>query len=201
MKTFPGQTPSITSINNFINFCALTLPNTALTNGTQNTDGSCNATPIGLIPPSSKMPAAKFIVPPNGGTVAANQNLTIQMNLANLEAGHFTNADTSYFAAPQTLNPQGIIVGHTHFVIEPLKSLGQTELTDPTHFLLFQGVNTAAVNGVVSLTVNKGVPAGFYRLCSINTAQNHQPVIVPIAQHGSLDDCVYRRRQFRPIRG
>lgn len=36
-----------------------------------------------------------------------------------------------------------------------------------------------------------GLAEGAYRLCSINTAANHQPAIVPVAQHGSLDDCVY----------
>jgi hypothetical protein len=54
-----------------------------------------------------------------------------------------------------------------------------------------QGINDAGVNGILSTPVATGFPAGAYRLCSINSASNHQPVIVPIAQHGSLDDCVY----------
>ncbi|KAJ6532739.1 hypothetical protein DFH09DRAFT_133325 [Mycena vulgaris] len=203
-----GQSPSLTTTNNFINFCALTLPATPLTNGQQITNGSCNPVPIGLIPKSENMPSAKFVNPPNLSTVPANQNLTIVMNIGNLEAGNFVNAETSYFAAPQQLNKDGLIIGHSHVVvtvvpitsttpsntivkIEPLTSLTQTTITNPLKFLVFQGINAPAVDGAVSLTINKGVPAGFYRLCSINTAANHQPVIVPIAQHGSLDDCIY----------
>jgi hypothetical protein len=52
-------------------------------------------------------------------------------------------------------------------------------------------VNDAAVGGVLTVTVTGGVPAGAYRICTINSSSNHQPVIVPIAQHGSLDDCTY----------
>jgi len=55
----------------------------------------------------------------------------------------------------------------------------------------FKGVNGAAVNGVVSEQVANGLPAGVYRLCSINTDANHAPCLVAVAQHGSLDDCVY----------
>ena len=28
-------------------------------------------------------------------------------------------------------------------------------------------------------------------MCSINSSANHQPAIVAVAQHGSLDDCSY----------
>jgi hypothetical protein len=42
-----------------------------------------------------------------------------------------------------------------------------------------------------ALPVAAGYPASDYRLCSQNEAMNRQPVIVPIAQHGNLDDCVY----------
>ncbi|KAJ7315735.1 hypothetical protein DFH08DRAFT_715280, partial [Mycena albidolilacea] len=59
------------------------------------------------------------------------------------------------------------------------------------------GINDPLVNGQVSTVVGNstqgGVPAGAYRLCSMNAAINHQPVIVPIAQRRMLDDCVYVR--------
>ncbi|KAJ7665767.1 hypothetical protein B0H17DRAFT_1210774 [Mycena rosella] len=48
--TNPAVSASSTSTNNYINFCALTLPQTPLTNGLQITTGSCNPAPIGLIP-------------------------------------------------------------------------------------------------------------------------------------------------------
>ncbi|KAJ7640124.1 hypothetical protein B0H17DRAFT_960638 [Mycena rosella] len=201
-----GQSPSLTSTNNYINFCALTLPATPLTNGGQITTGSCNPTPIGLIPSVDKMPSAKFSFPKNGQTIPANVAFNITLNILNLQAGVFTNAVKTYFAAPQTLNAQGLIIGHSHVVIETLDSLDQTTPTDPQKHLFFKGINSAAVNGVLTAEVaatnpvgvtvasgSVGVPPGAYRLCTINSSANHQPVIVPVAQHGSLDDCVYVR--------
>lgn len=185
-----GQVASLTSANNFINFC-LTQGNLPITNGQQITTGSCNPAPIGTIPSVQNMPSSKFANPKNGDTIAANQEFTISMNVNNLDTGNFVNAQENYFAAPQQLNAQGQIVGHTHVVIESLTDLAQTTPTDPQKFAFFKGVNTAAVGGAVTADVTSGVPAGAYRLCSINSSSNHQPVIVPIAQHGSLDDCVY----------
>jgi len=185
-----GQTASLTSKNNFINFC-LTVPNLPITNGLQITTGSCNPAPIGSIPSVNNMPSAKFTFPTNGGTVTANQAFTINMAISNLDAGHFTNAQKNYFAAPQQLNSQGTIIGHTHVVAELLSGLDQTTPTNPNVFAFFKGIDGAAVNGIVSANVTAGLPAGAYRLCSINSSSNHQPAIVPIAQHGSLDDCVY----------
>ncbi|KAJ7596612.1 hypothetical protein C8J56DRAFT_816427 [Mycena floridula] len=185
-----GQVASRTSVNNFINDC-LNSPNLPLTNGQQITTGSCNNAPIGVIPSSDKMPSAKFAVPVNGDTIPANQAFTVTLNAKNIQLGNFVNAKENYFAAPQRVNDQGLIIGHTHIVIEQLSSLKQTDPTDPTKFAFFKGVDDAAVNGAVQVPVAAGVPAGPYRMCTINSSANHQPVIVPIAQHGSLDDCIY----------
>ncbi|KNZ78191.1 hypothetical protein J132_01716 [Termitomyces sp. J132] len=204
-----GQVASLTSTNNFINFC-LTVPNLPITNGKQITTGSCNPAPIGTIPSTDNMPSAKFTFPKNGGTVTANQQFTITMAINNLVTGHFVNADENYFAAPQQLNAQGQIIGHSHVVVEALSSIDQSTPTDPTKFAFFkvcpsvnisfmpkvsyrgvQGLNDVAVNGVLTAAVTSGLPAGAYRLCSINTCANHQPAIVAVAQHGALDDCVY----------
>ncbi|KAJ7071365.1 hypothetical protein C8F01DRAFT_1110232 [Mycena amicta] len=186
-----GQTASSTSTNNYINFCALTLPATPLTNGLQIATGSCDPAPIGLIPSVDKMPSGKFLFPTNGATITANQEFTAQLNIQNFQTGVFTNAQKTYFAAPQRLNDQGEIIGHTHIVIEALTDLKQATPLDPLKFIFFKGVNGAAVNGVASADVTVGVPAGAYRMCSINTSANHAPVIGPIAQHGSFDDCSY----------
>jgi len=185
-----GQVASLTSSNNFINFC-LTVPNVPITNGKQITTGSCNPAPIGVIPSVDNMPSAKFVNPANGGTVTANTEFTAVMAINNFQAGVFVNADANYFAAPQTLSNAGLIVGHSHIVIESLTSLGQTTPTDPRKFAFFKGLNAAAVNGQLSASVTAGLAAGAYRMCSINSSANHQPVIVPVAQHGALDDCVY----------
>jgi hypothetical protein len=185
-----GQVASLTSSNNFINFCA-TVSNLPITNGKQITTGSCNPAPMGIIPSTDNMPSAKFTIPKNGDTIPENTAFTITMAVANFDTGNFVNADENYFAAPQQLNGAGQIIGHSHVVVESLTSLDQTTPTNPKVFAFFKGLNAAAVNGLLTADVTAGLPAGFYKVSSINTAANHQPVLVPIAQHGSLDDVAY----------
>ncbi|PFH50367.1 hypothetical protein AMATHDRAFT_4019 [Amanita thiersii Skay4041] len=185
-----GQVKSLTSTNNFINFC-LTVPNLPITDGKQIPTGSCNPAPIGAIPSVDNMPSAKFVNPPNFGTLKANTAFTIKMAIRGMETGNFVNAQENYFAAPQQLNGQGQIIGHSHVVVEQLTSLDQATPTDPQKFAFFKGLNEAAQGGFLTADVTAGLPVGVYRVASINAAANHQPVIVPIAQHGSLDDMVY----------
>ncbi|KAI0324912.1 hypothetical protein GY45DRAFT_314956 [Cubamyces sp. BRFM 1775] len=185
-----GQVPSLTSSNNFINFCA-TVPNLPITNGQQIKTGSCNPAPMGIIAATTNMPSSKFQFPTNFATIPANQNFTIKMAINHLETGHFTNAAENYFAAPQVVNSAGDIQGHSHVVIDPIPSIDSTTPTDPSGFVFFKGLNDVAQNGVLSVEVAGGLPAGTYRLASINTAANHQPALVAVAQHGSLDDMVY----------
>jgi len=186
-----GQVASRTSSNNFINDC-LNTPNLPLTNGQQITTGSCNNAPIGVIPSTANIPSSKFANPPNGATIAANTAFNVTLNTANIALGNFVNAEQNYFAAPQQVGSDGRIVGHTHIVIETLSALDQTTVTDPTKFFFFKGVDTAAdANGAVSVAVTAGVVPGVYRMCTITSSANHQPVIVAIAQHGSCDDCIY----------
>ena len=146
---------------------------------------------MGQIPATTAIPSAKFQNPTNMQVIAPNTPFTISMAISNMATGNFVNAETNYFGAPQQLNSQGLIVGHSHVVIDSLSSLTQTEPTDPTAFAFFLGLNAAAQNGVLTADVSKGLPSGAYRLASINTAANHQPVLVPVAQHGSVDDFVY----------
>jgi len=186
-----GQVASLTSSNNFINFC-LTVPNLPITNGKQITTGSCNPAPMGVIPSNNNMPSAKFVFPANGDTsIVEGTAFTIKMAIKNFQSGAFVNAEQNYFAAPQQLNKQGQIIGHSHVVVEALSALDQTTPNDPKKFAFFKGLNSAAVNGILTAVVTAGLPAGNYKLSSINTAANHQPCLVPVAQHGSLDDAVY----------
>jgi len=185
-----GQVASLTSSNNFINFC-LTVPNLPITNGQQIKTGSCNPNPMGIIAATTNMPAAKFVSPVNGQDIAPNTAFTISMAVNHLETGNFVNAETNYYAAPQQVNAAGDIIGHTHFTVQSIPSFTSTTPLDSSVFAFFKGVNGAAVNGVVSESVTAGLPAGVYRVCSINTDANHAPCLVAVAQHGSLDDCVY----------
>jgi len=182
-----GEANSLQSTNNFINFCA----GKTITNGAQVTTGSCNPAPMGDIPASTNMPSAKFQVPANGDTIAANTAFTISLAIQGMQTGTFTNAAASYFSAPQQLNSAGQIIGHSHVVVEQLSALDQTTPTDPTKFAFFKGLNAAAQGGVLTADVTDGLPAGVYKVSTINTAANHQPVLVPIAQHGSTEDVSY----------
>ena len=184
-----GQVASLTSTNNFINFC-LTV-NKPLTNGQQIKGGSCNPAPMGVIAATTNMPSSKFVSPVNGQNIAANTAFNIQMAVNHLETGNFVNANENYYSAPQQVNQAGDIVGHTHFTVQAIPSFTSTAPLDPNVFAFFKGVNTAAQGGVVSEAVTAGLPAGSYRVCSINTDANHMPCLVAVAQHGSLDDCVY----------
>jgi hypothetical protein len=146
---------------------------------------------MGQIPATTAMPSSKFQNPTNLQDIAPNTAFTISMAIQGMQTGNFVNAQTNYFSAPQQLNAQGQIIGHSHVVIEALSSITQTTPTDPTKFAFFLGLNAAAQGGVLTANVAKGLPAGAYKLSSINTAANHQPVVGPVAQHGSFDDAVY----------
>ncbi|KAI0793331.1 hypothetical protein C8Q75DRAFT_556435 [Abortiporus biennis] len=183
-----GQVPSLTSTNNFINFCA-TVPNLPITNGQQIKTGSCNPAPMGVIAAATNIPSAKFTFPDNLGTLQENTPFTIKLAVKHLETGHFTNANENYYSAPQVVNSAGDIQGHSHVVIEQISSLNSKTPGDPTKFAFFKGLN--AGGSVLSADVTAGLPAGVYRAASINTAANHQPCLVAVAQHGSMDDMIY----------
>lgn len=185
-----GQVASLTSTNNFINFC-LTVGNKPITNGEQIKAGSCNPAPMGVIAATTNMPSLKFTFPTNFGTVKADTDFTVTMAVSNLETGNLVNENSNYYSAPQQVNSAGNIIGHTRIAIEQLSSLNQTTTTDPNKFTFFKGIGAAAVNGVLSADITDGLPAGAYRMASINSAANLQPVLVAVAQHGSLDDMIY----------
>lgn len=186
--------PYLISVNNFINFCAT--QQTSLTNGLQTKTGSCNPTIMGRVVATTNLPSAKFSFPQNGGTIKASETFTIsvrvlsikdfpllalpcfsiQMNIAHMDTGNFVNANTNFFAAPCQVNAAGDVIGHSHVVVEALPSLTDTTPTNPNVFAFFKGLNAAAVNGALTAEVTGGLAPGAYRLASINTCANHQPV-------------------------
>lgn len=182
-----GQVASLTTTNNFINFCA----GKTITNGQQVTGGSCNPIPMGDIIPKANMPFSKFESPANKDVIPANKAFTVTMNIKNMQAGVFTNAQKNYYMAPQQLNGQGILIGHSHFVIQKMGDFADPAILDPATFAFFKGIDGAAVNGQLTANVTAGLPAGNYRLASINTDANHTPAVAAVAQHGWLDDIVY----------
>ncbi|KAK8044894.1 hypothetical protein PG993_004918 [Apiospora rasikravindrae] len=179
--------PSATSDNNFINFCS----GQQLTNGQQAEGGSCNGIPMGKIPSKGQMVSTLVQNPANNDVVEPNTSFDINVLVTNLVAGSFTNAQTTYYSAPQDLEG-GLIVGHTHVTVQDLGNSQNPENTlDPTQFVFFKGINDAGNgNGLLTATVDGGLPEGNFRVCTITSASNHQPVIMPVAQRGAQDDCI-----------
>lgn len=146
---------------------------------------------MGKIPSTSNMISAVFVSPKPGQNIAANTDFTVSVQVTGLSAGAFTNAASTYYAAPQDLTSSGQIIGHTHITVQDFgKSLTPSSPPDPSTFVFFKGINDAGNGkGLLSATVTGGLPAGNYRVCSMTSSSNHQPVLMPVAQRGAQDDC------------
>jgi hypothetical protein len=146
---------------------------------------------MGDIPAKTNMVSSIITFPTTGGqAIASDTTFNITVQTANIAAGSFTNADSTYYAAPQFLE-NGIIVGHTHVTVQDLgNSLNPSAALDATQFAFFKGINDAGNGkGLLTATVTGGLPAGNYRVCTMASASNHQPVLMPVAQRGTSDDC------------
>jgi len=143
------------------------------------------------MPAKTAMTSSIITFPTTGGQqIQSDTTFNISVQTANLAAGSFTNADATYFAAPQFLSG-GVVVGHTHVTVQDLgNSLNPTGALDATQFAFFKGINDAGNGkGLLQAVVTGGLPAGNYRVCTMASASNHQPVIMPVAQRGTADDC------------
>lgn len=146
---------------------------------------------MGKIPSTQNMISAIIVSPKPAENVAAGQTFAIKVQMKGLTAGSFTNAAATYYSAPQNLAGNGQIIGHTHVTVQDLgNSLEPSQPPDPVQFAFFKGINDAGNgNGLLSADVTGGLPAGNYRVCSMTSSSNHQPVLMPVAQRGAQDDC------------
>ncbi|RIA90199.1 hypothetical protein C1645_770415 [Glomus cerebriforme] len=159
-----------------------------LFNGTQNPNGECVTTVMGEIPSKDKMTSAIILFPANNEVIDENTPFTVKVLVSGLTTGFFDDPVKQYYLFPQTLDNNGVIQGHSHITIQQITDPNQT--LDPQVFAFFKGLNDPAVNGVLSTLVEKGLPAGNYRACTMNASFAHQPVLMPVAQRGAQDDCV-----------
>ncbi|KAH9814710.1 hypothetical protein DFH28DRAFT_894283 [Melampsora americana] len=174
--------PSLTSTNNFINFCV----GQTITDGKQIEQGSCNPTPIGSIPSKQNMPSVKMFVPTSRQKLQANQPIEIKIAVKNLDTGFFTSPSNTYFGAPQQLNSAGLIQGHIHVSVQQMGE--DDDVPDTSKVVFFKGLSDTANNGILTTTIPQGLPDGKYRVATITSAMNHQPVVVPVAGRGSIED-------------
>ena len=138
---------------------------------------------MGDIPSQGNMISSIITNPGPGDNLAANQDFTVNLQVTNLQAGSFTNPDTTYYGAPQELKG-GKVVGHTHVTIQTLgKDIATKTPPDPSKFVFFKGINDAGDGkGGLSAAVKGGLPAGVYRVCTMTSSSNHQPVLMPVSQ-------------------
>lgn len=146
---------------------------------------------MGDIPAKTSMVSSIITFPLHASaTIESDVTFNITVQMSNLVAGSFTNADATYYSAPQQLQG-GIVVGHTHVTVQDLgSSLNPTVALDGTQFAFFKGINDDGNgNGLLTATVTGGLPKGNYRVCTMASASNHQAVLMPVAQRGTADDC------------
>jgi hypothetical protein len=146
---------------------------------------------MGDIPAKSNMVSSMITFPlPGSAVIQSDVTFNITVKVTNLVAGSFTNADATYYGAPQQLQG-GLIVGHTHVTVQDLgPDLNPQTAPDATKFAFFKGINDPGDGkGDLSATVTGGLPSGNYRVCTMTSASNHQPVLMPVAQRGTADDC------------
>ena len=94
-----------------------------LTNGLQVTGGSCNGIVMGQIPSKGQMVSSIILSPQHNQNIAKeNSDFTVTVAVNNLNTGHFTNPNTTYYSAPQQLDDNGLILGHTHITIQVHRS-------------------------------------------------------------------------------
>lgn len=138
---------------------------------------------MGDIPSTANMVSTIITRPAPSENLPANKDFNVDVQVANLHVGSFTNPDVTYYAAPQALKG-GKIVGHTHVTIQTLgHNLTPGTPPDASKFVFFKGVNDAGDGrGGLTVTVPGGLPAGSYRVCTLSSASNHQPVMMPVAQ-------------------
>lgn len=153
---------------------------------------------MGRLPAKTNMVSSLITAPDWNTTLVAHASFNISIQTVHLRAGHLVNPLTNYYTAPQDLDEHGDVYGHCHVTVQALPG-GHTGgmngssavVPDPTSFVFFKGIDDpVTADGRLQTTVPGGLPAGAYRVCTMIAAQNHQPVLMPVAQRGAQDDCV-----------
>ncbi|GAA3684048.1 hypothetical protein GCM10022267_83610 [Lentzea roselyniae] len=121
-----------------------------IADGTQIKQPNCVSLEIGEIPSVDNMVSAVIVNPKNAQTIRKGVPFTVEVKVANLATGFFTDPEFDYYQIQQTLDDNGTIQGHSHVVIQRLNG---SNVPDPRVFAFFKGLNDAAVNGVLSVTV------------------------------------------------
>jgi hypothetical protein len=145
---------------------------------------------MGRIPATTNMISSIITYPQPGDRLTPNTTFTVTIKTRHLRAGYLVNPTTNYYTAPQDLDENGDVIGHSHISIQNIGSLRSLEVPDPAVFAYFKGIDDAGDGkGGLATEVTGGLPAGVYRVCTMISARNHQPVAMPVANRGAQDDC------------
>ena len=136
------------------------------------------------------MVSTLITAPANGAALDGSQDIIVKLENANILTGFFSDPNSQYYLFPQNLDPvTGLIRGHQHVTVQLLAST--VVAPNPQSFEFFKGINDAAVDGSLSVVIPAGtLRSGLHRICTISGSESHQPVVMPVAQRGSQDDCI-----------
>ena len=152
----------------------------------------CSSTPQGLIPDVKKMVSTFITSPPSGSTVNAAQGFQVKFQTINFNNGFAVDGLNQYLMAPQTLDPQnGFIQGSLQLVAQHLPSRDQAPSANSMDFFaIVVEPSDGKKDFTIDITPNSLKQKGTYRICIMAGAASFQPVVMPVAQRGSQDDCI-----------
>ncbi|EGF79024.1 hypothetical protein BATDEDRAFT_37164 [Batrachochytrium dendrobatidis JAM81] len=165
--------------------------NAAPSKGAQFSSGQgCSSTVQGLIPSNDKMVSTIITAPDDGARVDPSVELSVTFIVQNLDTGFALNPDTEFLLAPQTIGKDsGFIEGLVNLVIQQLTGISAP---DSRNFSFFVSLTNPSPDGSYTVTVPPKTlnATGDYRICTMATSASFHPVIMPVAQRGSQDDCI-----------
>ena len=172
-------------------FCQAVGLGAVISNGTQQKFETCSLTVHGAIPSFDNMASTIIIQPLNSQNFQVNsfENITVKIKSTGIEYGFFDDPVSLYYFTPQSLNENGVIMGHNHISVQKIQGL---QVPDPRTPLFFKGLNERSSDGTLQTVIPASVfsTTGVYRICTSTASQSHAPVLMPVARRGFADDCI-----------
>lgn len=149
----------------------------------------CVQSVTGVIPDSDHMVSTVIRYPKDGETLAKDTPFNVRTKTVNLATGAVDgDPDVPDTVSLQTLDNNGIVQGHSHVSIQKIED--PNEPPNPLTVLFFKELgNPADGSGELTALVDKGLPPGSYRACTMVGSFGHQPVLMPVVRRGAQDDC------------
>ncbi|GGP92516.1 hypothetical protein [Streptomyces melanogenes] len=149
----------------------------------------CVQSVTGVIPDSDHMVSTVIRYPKDGDILEKDTPFTVHTKSVNLATGAADgDPDVPDTISLQTLDNNGIVQGHSHVSIQRIEDPNQPP--NPLTVLFFKELaDPADGSGELTTLVDKGLPPGNYRACTMVGSFGHQPVLMPVVRRGAQDDC------------